>query len=612
MAAFVIFEKERGHVKVRSKILRAMFFIAVPLIVIGLIYFNQNNFLMREYVDYTQAIEMIKSGEVEAYEVNMDTGQLTFNTKDKQYKSDISTIDIFREDLGDCDVSATFVRNPNYSSAITLVSTCVFIIIGVALYRRMSNPGKSDMEFTKMKGSFISSQKKILFSDVAGADEEKGELEEVVRFLKDPEKFTKAGARIPRGILLVGPPGTGKTLLARAVAGEADVPFFSVSGSDFVEMFVGVGASRVRNLFNQAKKRAPAIVFIDEIDAVGRQRGTGIGGGHDEREQTLNQILVEMDGFAKDQGVIVMAATNRPDVLDKALLRPGRFDRQVVVNLPDIKGREAILAIHAKNKKFDSDVTLASIAAGTTGFSGADLENLLNEAALLSIRDGRSSIAKDDIDNAILKVAMGSEKKSAVISDMDKKITAYHEAGHAIVARCLKTQDPVHQISIIPRGMAAGFTLYRPKEDRSHVSGQYLRESISSLLGGRAAEEMIFEQCYSGASNDIERATQLARDMVVKYGMSSLGPIHLSDGGDTPFLGRSVAEGRACSEDLLKQVDVEVRKIIADQYRDAKHLLEDHYDTFVAVAERLYCQEKLTGEEFERIFSGKDGLKCLK
>lgn len=574
------------------------FIYALPLLVVAVVLFYLKTWGSREEIDYTSAIAMIQAGEVDTFEVNMDSGKLTFTSEDgTEFSSMIANIDTFREDLGDVDVSAKYTRNRNYSAMLSMVSMGVFVILGIALYRKMSHPiggsSDSDSSFTKMRGTSLSSmKKKICFADVAGADEEKAELEEVVRFLKDPGKFTKAGARIPHGILMVGPPGTGKTLLARAVAGEADVPFFSVSGSDFVEMYVGVGAARVRNLFNQAKKRAPAIVFIDEIDAVGRQRGTGIGGGNDEREQTLNQILVEMDGFAKDQGVIVMAATNRPDVLDKALLRPGRFDRQVVVNLPDAKGREAILAIHAKNKMFDSDVTLDAIAANTTGFSGADLENLLNEATLLSIRDSRRSISKDDVDNAILKVTMGTEKRSTVVSDRDKRITAFHEAGHAIVSRFLETQSPVQQLSIIPRGMAAGFTLYRPNEDRTHMSDQQFRESIAALLGGRAAEEMIFHRCYSGASNDIDRATQLARDMVVKYGMSKLGPFHLS---------QSVTESRACSEDLLQKVDDEVLAIVNEQLQVAQSILTEHHDVFVAVAERLYRLEKLSGDEFESI-----------
>ena len=445
------------------------------------------------------------------------------------------------------------------------------------------------------------------FADVAGADEEKEELREIVDFLREPRKFIDLGARIPKGVLLVGPPGTGKTLLARAVAGEAGVEFLSISGSDFVEMYVGVGASRVRDLFEQAKKVAPAIVFIDEIDAVGRQRGTGLGGGHDEREQTLNQLLVEMDGFGTNEGVVVMAATNRADILDPALLRPGRFDRQVYVGLPDIKGREEILKIHTKNKPLAEDVDLKEIARGTSGFTGADLENLANEAALLSARRDKKLLGKAEFDEAEIKVIAGPEKKSRVVTPHERKLTAYHEAGHAVVMHALPTHDPVHQITIVPRGQAGGMTISLPEEDRSYQSKRYMEEQIVSLLGGRVAEAMMLGDISTGASNDIQRASQIARKMVTAYGMSErLGAVSFESGHDEIFIGREMARSKPYSEEVAAQIDAEVKKLIDAAYRRCEEILQRDREQLVAVAEFLLKNETMSAEEFRAVFVQSD------
>ena len=455
----------------------------------------------------------------------------------------------------------------------------------------------------RVKDANDGKQKKT-FDDVAGADEEKEELEEIVEFLKNPSAFNALGARIPKGVLLVGPPGTGKTLLAKAVAGEAGVPFFSISGSDFVEMYVGVGASRVRDLFDQAKKNSPSIIFIDEIDAVGRQRGAGLGGGHDEREQTLNQLLVEMDGFALNEGVIVMAATNRPDVLDKALLRPGRFDRQIVVSQPDVKAREQILEVHARKKRLAADVDLRIIAKNTSGFSGADLENVLNEAALLAARNNETEITMKNVEDAMVKVTMGPEKKSRVRSEKENKLVAYHEAGHAVVSRFLPTQDAVHQISIVPRGMAGGYTMYRPNEDKSFMSKGEMQENIISLLGGRVAEKLILDDISTGASNDIERATKIARAMVTQYGMSDrIGPMTLGVGQEEVFLGRDLAQSKEYSEETASVIDEEVKSIIDTAYKTAEEILRRNIDKLHAVAGVLLEKEKIGGDEFEAIFN---------
>ena len=491
---------------------------------------------------------------------------------------------------------------------VNFLPTIVLVVLSVLLWIFVFQPtvgGNSKaFSFGKSRAKLNGQGKdKVTFEDVAGVDEEKGELEEIVEFLKSPKKFTDMGARIPKGVLLVGPPGTGKTLLAKAVAGEAGVPFFSISGSDFVEMFVGVGASRVRDLFEEAKKKAPCIVFIDEIDAVGRQRGAGVGGGHDEREQTLNQLLVEMDGFGDNAGVIILAATNRPDVLDPALLRPGRFDRQVVVGAPDMAGREAILKVHARKKPLGEDVDLAVLAKNTAGFSGADLENMLNEAALLAARRNKTHIEMEEVEDAIVKVIVGTEKRSKVITEKEKKLTAYHEAGHAVVSKFLPTQDPVHQVSIVPRGRAGGYTMYRPLEDKSYRSKTEMEESIVSLLGGRVAEKMILNDISTGAQNDIQRATETARNMVTKYGMSDvLGPMTFGDDNDEVFLGRGFAHSRTYSEEVAREIDAEISSIIQAAYKRAQDILTEHIEKLHEVAKRLLEKEKIDGEEFNSIF----------
>lgn len=481
----------------------------------------------------------------------------------------------------------------------------IVLLFGLLLINPGNQGGNKTMSFGKSKARVTNGAEKtkVTFNDVAGVDEEKEELEEIVEFLKTPKKFTDMGARIPKGVLLVGQPGTGKTLLAKAVAGEAGVPFFSISGSEFVEMFVGVGASRVRDLFDQAKKNAPSIIFIDEIDAVGRQRGAGLGGGHDEREQTLNQLLVEMDGFGTNEGVIVLAATNRPDVLDKALLRPGRFDRQIVVSAPDVKSREQILEVHARKKKLAEDVDLTTVARNTSGFAGADLENILNEAALLAARRNLDCIGMKEIEDAMVKVTMGPEKKTRVRSEKENKLVAYHEAGHAVVSRYLPTQDKVHQISIVPRGMAGGYTMYRPAEDKSFRSKTEMEENIVSLLGGRVAEKLILDDISTGASNDIERATAISRAMVTKYGMSEkLGTITFGADQEEVFLGRDLAHAKEYSEETASIIDEEVKKIVDAGYERAINILSEHVDKLHAVAKILLEKEKIDGEEFDKIF----------
>ena len=482
----------------------------------------------------------------------------------------------------------------------------IVLLFGLLLINPGNQGGNKTMSFGKSKARMTNGAEKtkVTFNDVAGVDEEKEELEEIVEFLKTPKKFTDMGARIPKGVLLVGQPGTGKTLLAKAVAGEAGVPFFSISGSEFVEMFVGVGASRVRDLFDQAKKNAPSIIFIDEIDAVGRQRGAGLGGGHDEREQTLNQLLVEMDGFGTNECVIVLAATNRPDVLDKALLRPGRFDRQIVVSAPDVKAREQILEVHARKKKLAEDVDLKTVAKNTSGFAGADLENILNEAALLAARRNLDCVGMKEIEDAMVKVTMGPEKKTRVRSEKENKLVAYHEAGHAVVSRYLPTQDKVHQISIVPRGMAGGYTMYRPAEDKSFRSKTEMEESIVSLLGGRVAEKLILDDISTGASNDIERATAISRAMVTKYGMSErLGTITFGADQEEVFLGRDLAHAKEYSEETAAIIDEEVKKIVDAGYEKAINILSEHVDKLHAVAKVLLEKEKIDGDEFDKIFA---------
>ena len=485
---------------------------------------------------------------------------------------------------------------------VMLVGSMVFVFY--TMYRGSQGGGIMNVGRAKVKDQ-TEDKRKTTFADVAGADEEKNELEEIVQFLKNPGQFNSLGARIPHGVLLVGPPGTGKTLLARACAGEAGVPFYSISGSDFVEMYVGVGASRVRDLFDKAKKTAPSIIFIDEIDAVGRQRGTGLGGGHDEREQTLNQMLVEMDGFGANEGVIVIAATNRADILDHALLRPGRFDRQVYVGLPDVKGREEILKVHTRHKPLAPDVNLKTIARTTVGFSGADLENLVNEAALLAARRGKKAITEQEIEEASIKVVAGPEKKSRVVTEKEKRLTAYHEAGHAITHYYCKTADPVHEISIIPRGMAGGYTMSLPEKDQSYVTKTQMQEQIVTLLGGRVAELLVLDDISTGASNDLERATKTARAMVTRYGFSErMGPVvYGSDPGET-FLGRDFAQGKGYSETIAAEIDSEIRDIVDEAFETARRMLTDHRDQLEVVAQALMRREKLSGEEFKTLMEG--------
>ncbi len=602
-----------------------MLYIAIPLVLLlvvaGIVYSNDK----AETTDYSSIVEMVRAGEVKEYELNLYSGKLTYVTRsdNKTHIMNVASAEIFYRDVSEAVLEYNEAQTDeaqkivyNYKSGgeaswlmsmlPTFIMFALIVVVWILFMRRMNNSmggDKMTMNFGKARVKKAEDDKrKTTFADVAGADEEKEEMSEIVQFLKNPKKFNELGARIPKGVLLVGPPGTGKTLLARAVAGEAGVPFFSISGSDFVEMFVGVGASRVRDLFDQAKKNAPAIIFIDEIDAVGRQRGAGLGGGHDEREQTLNQLLVEMDGFGANEGVIIIAATNRPDILDRALLRPGRFDRQIMVNYPDVKGREEILKVHARGKPLGPDVDLKTIAKSTSGFTGADLENLLNEAALLAARADRKAIIEQDIEEATVKVMMGTEKKSRVIKDKDKKITSYHEAGHAVVSYFLPTQDPVHQISIIPRGMAAGFTMYLPDEDNGHMTKTHIEEDICSLLGGRASEELTQSDICTGASNDIERATELAHNMVTKFGMSAkVGLVKLGTGNNEVFLGRDFSSTPNYSEDMAAVIDTEVRTIIMQQYERAKEILKAHMNKVNKVAQVLYEHEKISGDDFRKI-----------
>ena len=531
--------------------------------------------------------------------------------------SDLYDFDLFYQDLNDLvqkQYDSGIITAYNYhadhsTNWLQLLLPYVLAFLGfillMNLMNRMAGGAGAQDKLSRFGEAKVSTpgEKKVTFQDVAGADEEKEELREIVEFLREPQKYLDLGAHIPKGVLLVGPPGTGKTLLAKAVAGEAGVQFLSISGSDFVEMYVGVGASRVRDLFQQAKKSAPAIIFIDEIDAVGRQRGSGLGGGHDEREQTLNQLLVEMDGFGSNEGVVVLAATNRVDILDPALLRPGRFDRQVYVGLPDIKGREEILQVHAKNKPLAEDVDLKQIARGTAGFTGADLENLLNEAALLAGRRNESFITMKDLQESIIKVIAGPEKHSRVIPERERRLTAYHEAGHAVVMHALPDLDPVHQITIVPRGEAGGMTIYLPDEDRSYLSRSYMLDRIAGLLGGRAAEQLVLGDISTGASNDISRATQLARKMVGTYGMSEqLGNVAFDAGHDEVFIGKSMAQTRPYSEKTAAEMDGEIRRIMDDAYARCTAILEQYRPQLVEVAEYLLANETMTAEEFEKVF----------
>jgi cell division protease FtsH len=572
-------------------------------------------------MSYSELISKIASGEVTEIEISSDktTAYVTLKNADTTSKNTpkevtIPSLDSFMDAISENIVSGQLVLTQEEESVVMTVlsafSPFVILIIFLLFWLLLMNPnqnGNKSMTFGKSKARMLNTndnKTKVTFKDVAGIDEEKEELAEIVDFLKSPKKYTDMGARIPKGVLLVGHPGTGKTLLAKAVAGEAGVPFFIISGSDFVEMFVGVGASRVRDLFEQAKKNAPCIIFIDEIDAVGRQRGAGLGGGHDEREQTLNQLLVEMDGFSANEGVIVIAATNRPDVLDKALLRAGRFDRQIVVGAPDVRAREEILKVHARKKKLADDVDLSTIAKNTAGFVGADLENLLNEAALLSARREKQDIGMQEIEDAMVKVTMGPEKKSRVISEKERKLVAFHEAGHAVASKFLPTQDDVHQISIIPRGMAGGYTMYRPSEDKQFMSKSEMEEQIISLLGGRVAEALVLGDISTGASNDIERASKIARSMVTKYGMSErLGAITFGSGQEEVFLGRDFAQQKNFSEETSGLIDEEVKRIIDTAYNKTVEILNQNMEKLHKVANVLLEKEKIDGEEFEEIMN---------
>ena len=568
------------------------------------------------YTDVRKAIQ-----EEQATELIIGDTQILLTLEDKsQMIYEVTNMDYFMEDLGD-EITAqqdagtlkVDYEPTHYSIWYSMLPYLVIIVIMGAFWffmmNRQGGGGGGAMNFGKARAKMANpnDQKKVTFRDVAGADEEKADLEEIVDFLKEPKKYMALGARIPKGVLLVGPPGTGKTLIAKAVAGEAGVPFFSISGSDFVELYVGVGASRVRDLFDQAKKHAPAIVFIDEIDAVGRQRGAGLGGGHDEREQTLNQLLVEMDGFGNNAGVIVMAATNRADILDPALLRPGRFDRQIYIGVPDIKGRVEILKVHARKKTFEDDVSFDAIARSTVGFTGADLENLLNEAALLAAREGKTKIGLKDIDNAFLKVIMGNEKKNRVITEHERKITAYHEAGHALTSRVLPTQDPVQQVSIVPRGRAGGFTLNMPKEDKYYNTKQQMEEELIVLLGGRVAEKLIIDAISPGAANDIQRATDIARKMVTKYGMrEKIGPIDFSSTQNEVFLGRDFANTNQLSEQTASLIDSEVKELIHKAYQRCEQILRENMDILHRLAQFLLENETMDNAQLEAIYKGEE------
>lgn len=602
--------------------MRYLSYLLIPLILIGAFaLYSNNNSTQSKKVRYYEIVELFKTDQIAEYNLNLSSGNLQYKTKDSDEvkKYTVPSVDIFINDVNSYVKQSDSIKY-DYSSgkagswllsllptALLMIALCAYMFF---MFRRMNssvmNENNRTMNFGKVRLNDQDKKPKTTFEDVAGADEEKEELSELVEFLKDPGKYNALGARIPKGVLLVGPPGTGKTLLARAVAGEADAPFFSISGSDFVEMYVGVGASRVRDLFSQAKKHSPSIIFIDEIDAVGRHRGAGMGGGHDEREQTLNQLLVEMDGFGVNEGVIVIAATNRPDILDPALLRPGRFDRQVTVGYPDIKGRCEILKVHAKDKPLAPDVDLNVIAQSTVGFTGADLENLLNEAALLAARRGHKAITMPEIEEATIKVVVGTEKRSHKVNEHDKKVTAYHEAGHAISSYYLDSQDPVHQVSIIPRGMAGGYTLNMPREDKLYKSKSSMLDDIVVLLGGRVAEAVIFNDISTGASNDIERASDEARKMVTKYGMSDkLGPITFGTGHDEVFLGKDYNSVRNYSENIAAQIDTEVEKIILDSYERCNKILTTHVDKLHIVAEYLIKNEKIDEQDFADLMAGK-------
>ena len=567
--------------------------------------------------DDVKSVSITKATEVSDYgtaEAVLDDGTV-ISVNLPSVTAFMQEINTLPKEGSDLQIISTEAQKQSLLSAMlpTLILMTIMVIIMVVLFGRMQGGGGKMASFGKSRAKMnLDENNKVTFDNVAGCDEEKAELEELVQFLKNPKKFTDLGARIPKGVLLVGPPGTGKTLLAKAVAGEASVPFFSISGSDFVEMFVGVGASRVRDLFDQAKKNAPSIVFIDEIDAVGRRRGAGLGGGHDEREQTLNQLLVEMDGFGINESVIIIAATNRADILDPALLRPGRFDRQVYVGRPDVKGREAILRVHSKGKPMAPEVDLKVVAQTTAGFTGADLANLLNEAALLSARNGKKAIDMEEIQRALIKIGVGTEKKTRVISEKEKYITAYHESGHAILFEVLSELDPVHSISIIPTGMAGGYTMPLPGEDKMYMTKLFMEQEIVSLLGGRAAEALVIKDITTGASNDIERATAMARSMVTQYGMSDiLGPIQFGDDSNEVFIGRDWGHTRNYSEAVATTIDEEVKRIVTKGYNEALQILKDNMEVLHASAKLLVEREKVTGEEFRELFDPSVRAKVL-
>lgn len=600
-------------------------YILIPILLIGAVVFFANSQTSTD-MKYSQIVSMFKNGKVSEFSLDLSSGNLVYKTfgKPKEEKTySVPSVSYFLDDIRD-DVKAYNVKHPDkpivydykagtsntwiLSMLPSLLMFVVLIALGIYAFKKMggamSNEANRTLGFGKIKTKTLveDEKRKTTFKDVAGCDEEKAELEELVEFLKNPESFTELGARIPRGVLLVGPPGTGKTLLARAVAGEAGAPFLSISGSDFVEMYVGVGASRVRDLFEQAKKKAPAIVFIDEIDAVGRHRGAGTGGGNDEREQTLNQLLVEMDGFGTNSGIIVIAATNRPDVLDPALLRPGRFDRQITVNRPDAHGREDILKVHSRNKPLGPDVDLKEIAKDTIGFTGADLENLLNEAALLAVRRKKKALTMEEISDATSRVEMGTEKKSHKYSEKAKKLTAYHEAGHAVSSFYIEDHDPVKEISIIPRGMGAGgYTWYTPQEENYNSKADMLNDLIS-LLGGRVAEALSLNDISTGASNDLQRATSICRDMVSKYGMSDeLGPVVYSDDNNEVFLGKDYGHVNNYSEATSAKIDAQIEKMMRNAYAQTEEILKTHYDKLELVAETLIKNEKISGDEFKQL-----------
>lgn len=619
------YDRQKGKLMNQNNKFKGVFiYLAViVLLVIGMVTMLQMSATPGEHTTYSKVISEFDNYNVSGYTLDLGSGELQYTLKSdntKKYKYSVPNVSLFLQDTQgyrkayneknpDSQLVEDFYPVSDNSFLLSFLPYLLMVALMIGftfVIMRQAGGGGKMSQFSKANArTQPSNGPKITFADVAGAEEEKEEMSEIVDFMKNPRKYQELGAKIPRGVLLLGPPGTGKTLLAKAVAGEANVPFFSISGSDFVEMFVGVGARRVRDLFDQAKKHTPSIIFIDEIDAVGRQRGTGLGGGHDEREQTLNQLLVEMDGFTDNQGVIVIAATNRRDILDPALLRPGRFDRQITVGYPDIKGREAILRVHTKNKKLAPDISLATIAKGTAGFTGADLANLVNEAALLAARNNRKAITQPDIEEATIKVVAGPEKKSKVVSEDEKRLTAFHEAGHAVCTFHCKTQEPVHQVSIIPRGMAGGYTMSLPEHDRSFRTKTQMEEEIIVLLGGRVAEKIVLDEISTGASNDIERATDLARSMITRYGFSEkLGPIVYGHDNSEVFLGRDYSQGRNYSENVAAEIDGEIRELIDTSYENAKQILLNHRDQLDKVAHYLMEHEKIDGEDFYKLMNG--------